>query len=184
MTAMAKGFNMSSPVPMPRAAASDVMSTGRNRRLPARRICIGERHALAANVIDQVEHEDAVLGDDADRDDAAEERDDVQRRAGDGERRDAPEETQHGAEDDRDGLLEGPEVDDENREDQRDRRGQHAGEVLERPLLLRVRNSELDGGMRQRRVRCESLNVTHRAAGVAVLEPRGDGDVLAEILTA
>src|SRR5206468_4084520 len=74
VTATAKGLSHCAPVPSPRvsgsmpsAAAGEVMSTGRRR---ARRIGRVLAHLG--------EHEDAVLGHDADADDGAEEGDDGQ----------------------------------------------------------------------------------------------------------
>jgi hypothetical protein len=51
-------------------------------------------------MLHEVEHQDAVLGDDADADDGTQKRDDVQRRAGNPQREDGPEHRQHGSDDD------------------------------------------------------------------------------------
>ena len=88
MTAMASGRSMSAPEPMPyasgsmpSAAASEVIRTGRKPAPAGTDQGFVQGNALAAEVFDEIEHQDAVLGHDADADDGAQERDDVQRSA-------------------------------------------------------------------------------------------------------
>ncbi len=167
---------------MPNAAAIEVISTGRKRRWPERTSASSRLAPSARRCSTKVQHENAVLGHDADADDRAQEGDDIQRSAGDPQRQHGAEQGQHRAEDDRDRFVERAELDQQHGEDKEDRHHQHQHEVAEGLLLLLVKAAELDRAGRQRLVPAQLLlDLRHRAAEVAAFEARGHGHVLPQI---
>ena len=141
-----------------------------------------EAHALRAQMVHVVEHQDAVLRHDADADDGAEKGHDVQRRAGDPQRQHGAEQRQHRAEDDGHRFVERAELDQQHREDQQDGHDQDEHEIAKGFLLLLVKAAEFDRARRQRFVRAQlCADFGHRAAEVAAFQSRGDANILPQV---
>ena len=71
---------------MPSIAANEVINTGRNRRRPERSNASRKRVARGEMIFNRVEHQDPVLGDDADDHDHSHQRNHIERRAGNEQR--------------------------------------------------------------------------------------------------
>ena len=153
ITPTASGRNMSAPAPTPYASgtrprtsrsarssapAADRPPAGLHQRLD-------QRQPAATEVIDVVEHQDAVLRDDPDADDRAEERDDVQGESpsatGRRPRQPAP---STAAADDRQWMQDGAELQQQHAVDQQNAHDQHDQQVAERLLLLLKQPAVLD----------------------------------------
>src|SRR6516165_5731404 len=134
-------------------------------------------------MVDQVEHENAVLRHDADADDGAEERNDVQGRTCEPKRHDGTEERKHGPKHDGDRLAKGTELDEQYGKDQQDGHDQHQQQIAKGLLLLLIETAVLDHSGRERGVGSELVpNLRNGAAQVAIFETRFDSYVLPQVL--
>src|SRR5438093_1488054 len=103
-------------------------------------------------MLHEVQHQNAVFGDNADADDGAEERHNIERYAGKPERQDGPEQSEHGAEDDGERFIEGTKFNEQDGEDKEDGHQKNQQEVAEGLLLLLVETPEVNAAGRQRLV--------------------------------
>ena len=137
---------------------------------------------LRPQVLDKVQHEDAVLGHDAHADDRAEERHHIQRRAGDPQPQHGAEHGQDRAKHDGQRLVKGAEFHEQDGEDQEDGQGQHQHQIAEGLLLLLEQPAILDGAGRDGLVQAQFLlDVRDGAAQIAPFETRRHRHTLAQV---